>query len=65
SKYMFFEYSDGEFKLKGEISKSEYDSWNNYFNRALYIGDYLYTVSGDRFVSADIETITEYDRVDF
>ncbi len=65
SKYMFFEYSDGEFKLKGEISKSEYNSWDNYFNRALYIGDYVYAVSGDRFISADIETITEYDRVDF
>lgn len=65
SKYMFFEYIDGEFKLKGEISKSDDNSWNNNFNRALYIGDYLYTVSSDRFVSADIETITEFDTVYF
>lgn len=65
SRYMFFEYNDGEFSLKGEISKTDYNSWNNNFSRALYIGNYVYAVSGDRFVSADIETITEYDTVYF
>lgn len=64
SKYMFFSYDNGEFTLKGEISKT-YGPWDNNFSRALYIGDYVYAVSGDSFVSADIETITECDRVDF
>ena len=65
SRYMFFSYDNNEFTLKGEISKTDYNSWNNNFSRALYIGDYVYAVSGDSFVSADIETITECDRVDF
>lgn len=64
SKYMFFSYDNGEFTLKGEISKTD-NSWDNNFSRAVYIGNYVYAISGDSFVSADIETITECDRVDF
>lgn len=77
SKYMFFEYADGEFIPKGEIAKTfsydyddEYsDSYNYgnscYYDRALYIGGYVYVVSADKFVSADIDTITVKDEVDF
>ncbi len=65
AKYMFFSYDNNEFVLKGEISRTESDIWINSFNRAVYIGDYVYVVSPDEFVSADIETITECDRVDF
>lgn len=64
-KYMFFEYTDGEFILKGEISSTDNNAWTNGFSRAVYIGDYVYALAGDKFVSADIETITECDRVDF
>lgn len=64
SKYMFFSYDNGEFTLKGEISKTD-NSWDNNFSRAVYIGNYVYAISGNSFVSADIETITECDRVDF
>ncbi|MDE6789042.1 MAG: beta-propeller domain-containing protein [Ruminococcus sp.] len=63
SKYMFFEYADGEFIPKGEISKTI--SYNDNYDRALYIGGYVYVVSADKFVSADIETITITDEVDF
>ena len=65
AKYMFFEYSDGEFTLKGEISSTENNAWIEGFSRALYIGDYVYALSGDKFVSADMETITECDMVYF
>ncbi len=68
SKYMFFEYADGEFIPKGEIAKTfSYDTmyYNNYYDRALYIGGYVYVVSSDKFVSADIDTITIKDEVDF
>lgn len=65
SKYMFFEYNDGEFTLKGEISNIENTPWVSGFCRAVYIGDYVYALAGDKFVSADIETITECDRIDF
>ncbi len=65
--YMFFSYDNGEFNLKGIISSDyNFDKVNNTnFNRAVYIGDYLYVLKGDEFVSADIETITENQRVSF
>lgn len=69
SKYMFFEYADGEFVPKGEIAKTlSYDDKYSdlcYYDRALYIGGYVYVVSADKFVSADIDTITIKDEVDF
>lgn len=65
AKYMFFEYTDGEFVLRGEISSTENNAWITGFSRAIYIGDYVYALSGEKFISADIETITECDRVDF
>lgn len=65
AKYMFFEYNDGEFTLKGEISTDENNAWIEGFDRAVYIGDYVYALSGDKFISADIETITECDTVYF
>ncbi len=66
SKYMFFEYADGEFIPKGEITKNlSYDAMSYYYDRALYIGGYVYVVSADKFVSADIDTITVKDEVNF
>lgn len=68
SKYVFFEYTDGEFVQKGEIAKTidysnKYDV--SYYDRAIYIGDYVYVVSTNKFVSADIDTITVTDEVNF
>ena len=65
SKYMFFEYTDDEFIFKGEISATDENAWIVGFSRAVYIGDYVYALSDDKFVSADIETITECDKVYF
>ncbi len=64
TKYMFFSYEDGEFTLRGELSVELGDSYDS-LNRAVYIGDYVYAANSSTFVSADIDTITEIDRVDF
>ena len=69
SKYMFFSYENGEFIPKGEISEtiSYEDKYNIFsqYDRAIYIGDYVYVVSANKFISADIETITITDEVNF
>lgn len=66
SRYMFFSYENGEFIPKGEISRIiDYTENNSVYDRAVYIGDYVYVLSADKFVSADIETITVTDEIDF
>ena len=37
----------------------------DYFNRAVYIGDYVYALSGSDFAAAAIDGITETDRAVF
>lgn len=68
SSYMLFSYENGEFKLKNTICEtldsSEIFSCN-VFDRAVYIGDYVYILSGKRFVSADIDTAKEKDKAVF
>ncbi len=63
SKYMFFSYENGEFVFKGELSMGDINGYGG--SRAVYIGDYVYAVSSDCFISADIETLTEVDRFYF
>lgn len=63
SKYMFFSYENGDFTLKGELSMGDINGYGG--SRAVYIGDYVYAVSQNCFVSADIETLTEVDRFYF
>ncbi len=63
SKYMFFSYENGEFVFKGELSMGDINGYGG--SRAVYIGDYVYAVSQNCFVSADIETLTEVDRFNF
>ncbi|MDE5936457.1 MAG: beta-propeller domain-containing protein, partial [Ruminococcus sp.] len=62
SKYMFFSYENGEFISKGEIAEN---ADNISFDRAIYIGGYVYAVSANKFVSADMETITVTDEINF
>lgn len=68
SSYMLFSYENGEFKLKNTICEtldsSEIFSCN-VFDRAVYIGDYVYILSGKRFASADIDTAKEKDKAVF
>ncbi|MDE6519830.1 MAG: beta-propeller domain-containing protein [Ruminococcus sp.] len=66
--YVFFSYENGEFIRKGAVSKDlihDYNTSTSYFDRAVYIGDYVYILSADKFVSADIETITVTDEINF
>ena len=62
-KYMFFSYENGDFTFKGELSMGDNSGYGG--SRAVYIGDYVYAVSQNCFVSADIETLTEVDRFYF
>ena len=61
--YVFYSYEDGEFVKRGELSVSAKSIYGA--ERALYIGDYVYIMSGSQFVSADIENIEYVDSVDF
>lgn len=63
-KYVFYSYENGEFVYKGEISE-ELDDLSMTLNRAIYIGDYVYALSGGKFISADIDTVTVTDMVEF
>ena len=67
SGYCFFSYDDGEFTLKnflGDTEENNYYYYNYYYyNRALYIGDYVYIVSNDKMMSADIDTCTKVDEI--
>ncbi|MBO5343610.1 MAG: beta-propeller domain-containing protein [Ruminococcus sp.] len=59
SKYLFFSYENGGFIFKGELSLGDINGYGG--SRAVYIGDYVYAVSKNCFISADIETLTEVD----
>ena len=72
SQYVFFSFEDGKFVEKGNIS----DNWNNSddepyfynktgFERAVYIGDYVYALSNSKFVAAAIDTLEVTDELVF
>lgn len=65
--YMFFSYDDGEFVLRGTAGSSyNFDKLNYYnFDRAVYVGDYVYILKGDEFVSVDMENFGEVQRIGF
>ena len=63
--YEFFKFEDGKFVKIGELGadSSTYSLYND--SRAVYIGDYVYTLHDYYFESADISTITHFDQVNF
>jgi uncharacterized secreted protein with C-terminal beta-propeller domain len=70
TQYQFFSFEDGKFVPKGEISETaenaDYDYLRNTpFIRALYIGDNVYVLSANKFVSADIDNIEITDELNF
>ncbi len=68
TQYQFFSFEDGKFVHKGDISaENDFDDYriDRGFNRALYIGDYVYALSGNKFVAADINTIEITDELEF
>lgn len=66
SSYIFFSYENGEFIHKGKIQYPDNNnSLEEHFKRCVYIGNYVYALSQNCFASADIETITPCDSIDF
>ena len=62
--YLLFSYENGTFTLKNTISRSSDDKLTS-MDRAVYIGNYVYLLSQDYFISADISTAIEKDEVRF
>lgn len=66
NKFMFFSYEDGQFVEKGTIEAENNDYYDQFMvNRAMYIGDYVYVLSGARFIAADINDISITDDLIF
>lgn len=66
TRYMFFSYVDNQFVYKGEVSQALSDGeYYKTFDRAVYIGDYIYTLSTDEFIASDMETFAQVDNVMF
>ena len=68
--YLFFSYEDGEFVQRGEITVEQADDSDAWYadidpDRALYIGDYVYVLSGNHFLSMDIGTLSVVDEIVF
>lgn len=69
SQYVFFSFEDGKFRLKGDITAVQ-NGWDTIYkavryDRALYIGDYVYTLSSNKFVASDIHTLDITDELVF
>ncbi len=67
--YVFFRFEDGKFVEIGDIS-TPVNGWDDYntisrYNRALYIGDYVYTLSSNKFIAAEISTLEITDELVF
>ena len=70
TRYEFFSFEDGKFVHRGDISSDiitdAYHDWQTpSFNRAVYIGDYIYALSSNKFVAADMETFSITDELAF
>lgn len=66
--YTFFSFEEGKFVHRGEFVNNivDYTYTNTYnFTRAVYIGDYVYIISGSNFIAADINTMEKTDEVFF
>lgn len=64
--YMFLSFEDGKFVYQREFANDIVDYFNtNDFKRAVYIGDYVYIISGSNFIAADINTMEKTDEVFF
>jgi len=62
--YIFFKYENGAFIPVGEFY-SDSGNYSGMIDRALYIDDYVYILSGRKFIAADMETMTVSAELDF
>jgi len=69
SQYVFFSFEDGKFVQKGDVTMScnnwDYYERMSYFDRSIYIGDYVYTLAANKFVASDIHTFDITDELIF
>ena len=70
TRYEFFSYEDGKFVHRGDISSDVitdmYYGWQTpAFDRAVYIGDYIYALSADKFVAAEMKNLDITDELTF
>ena len=62
SKYVFLSYDGSQFVLEGEITEEFKSNEAQYsFERAVYIGDYIYAISGQKIIAASIDGINVTD----
>ena len=61
--YDFLRYDEQsqEFVPVGAIKGGEQNESSSSFRRAVYVGDYVYVLSGESFIAADLDTITQTD----
>ena len=66
-KFVFYSYNDGKFEKIGEINAEDEEGTyiDNVYNRAVYIGNYVYVTSGKSFASLDMNDFSVVDTVDF
>ena len=69
--YVFYSFENGKFKELGSIDyvfdeQDQYDSYyHSGFDRVVIIGDFVYALSSEMFVSADIENLNQVDSCGF
>ncbi|WP_024861743.1 beta-propeller domain-containing protein [Ruminococcus flavefaciens] len=67
--YVFFSVEDGKLVEKGiidntvDLNEGYYN--RSFFNRAIYIGDYVYALSARKIVAASIDTLEISDELEF
>ena len=66
-RYVFYSYEDGEFVKQGDIKYDTDDETGQDigFDRAVYIGGYVYALSSEAFVSASIDGFDVIDTAKF
>lgn len=66
--YWFFSFEDGKFVLKGQYTEpSELRSITStdLYQRAIYIGNYVYVLSGDKFIALSMDDFSVTDTAQF
>lgn len=69
NEYVFYSFENGKFVQKGDIKSPKEDlrdlGKNPRYDRALYIGDYIYMLSNKKIIAADLNTIQITDELNF
>ncbi len=66
--YWFFSFEDGKFVLKGKYTEKMEDAYDlscPIYERALYIGDYVYLVANGKYTALSMDDFAVTDTVEF